>query len=315
MANTVLLSTLALFTGIASATPVRSQAARVQERQSYAVAPEGYFNEVFLDDFSAGAIDTNIWQYDLGTSYPGGAPNWGTGEIQTYTNDPSNIHVNEEGVLVITPRNDNGHWTSARIETTSNVKVACPEGGKLWVEVNVKVGSPNMPQGEEMGIWPAFWMMGSDYRGNYWNWPSIGEIDILETANGDSTIYHTVHCDEAPGGTCNEFNGIGSAGMPFSRGEWHKVSVEIDRTNTDWAQQAIRFFVDRELRWELTPQRLNYDQAAWEALAVNDKMILLNVAVGGGFPNGISGETTPNSRTRDGEDVDMEVDYVVAWTT
>ncbi|KAK7750512.1 hypothetical protein SLS62_007591 [Diatrype stigma] len=316
MAKSTILSALAVLSGIACAKPInRATGHLIQVRQNNTAPPPGYTNQLFLDDFSAGALDTNTWTYDLGTSYPNGPANWGTGEIQTYTQDPTNININAEGNLVITPQNNGGQWTSARIESTAAVDFAAPEGGKLWVEANVKVGSPNMAEGSEMGIWPAFWMMGSEFRDNHDLWPSIGEIDILETANGVSTVYHTVHCDQSPGGVCDEFNGIGSS-APFTRGEWHTIAAEIDRSAADWTQQSLNFYVDRQLSWQIGPAQLQSNEAVWQALSANPKMILLNVAVGGGFPNGISGgATTPDEGTVGGEAVDMEIAYVAAWST
>ncbi len=164
-------------------------------------------------------------------------------------------------------------------------------------------------------VWPAFWMMGSAFRDNIQLWPSVGEIDILETANGVNTVYHTVHCDQAPGGVCNEFNGIGT-NAPFTRGAWHTIAAEIDRSNPDWTQQSLNFYVDRQLTWSISPAGLQNSQPVWQALAASSKMILLNVAVGGGFPNGISGgQNTPTENTIGGAGVGLEIDYVAAWTT
>lgn len=155
MVQSTLLTALAVFSGLACANPIDRRTLRaghvIQVRQNNTAPPPGYANQLFLDDFSAGVLDTNTWQYDVGTSYPGGPENWGTGEIQTYTQDASNININAEGNLAITPQNNNGQWTSARIETTANVEFGAPEGGKLWVEANLKVGSSNMAQGSEMG--------------------------------------------------------------------------------------------------------------------------------------------------------------------
>ena len=50
--------------------------------------PSGW-TQVFADDFNGAAntgLNTGNWLYDLGTSYPGGAANWGTGEVETMTN-------------------------------------------------------------------------------------------------------------------------------------------------------------------------------------------------------------------------------------
>ena len=160
-------------------------------------------------------------------------------------------------------------------------------------------------------------MKGVDFRNNYDLWPSIGEIDIMETANGQSEIAHTVHCDVAPGGICNEFNGIGiPTKVPFSRGEWHTVAAEIDRSNEDWQQQSLNFYVDRQQTWSVGPSDFAGSEQVWQALTESGKLILLNVAVGGGYADGINGgQPTPDENTLDGEQVGMEIEYVAAWTT
>lgn len=76
---------------------------------------------MFLDDFDGAAgsgVNTADWQYTTGTGYPGGPANFGTGEIETMTADPSNVSLDGAGNLRITPRRDAaGNWTSGRIET------------------------------------------------------------------------------------------------------------------------------------------------------------------------------------------------------
>jgi hypothetical protein len=42
------------------------------------------------------------------------------------------------------------------------------------------------------------------------NWPSIGELDVMEDINGRSLEFATLHCGVYPGGPCNETTGIGS---------------------------------------------------------------------------------------------------------
>ena len=49
-------------------------------------APPAGYTLVFRDDFNGAAgtrLNETNWLYDIGTSYPGGAANWGTGEIET----------------------------------------------------------------------------------------------------------------------------------------------------------------------------------------------------------------------------------------
>src|SRR4051812_5573801 len=53
-----------------------------------APTPPSGWTQVFLDDFNGAAgsgVSTADWQYDTGTSYPGGPANWGTGEVETMT--------------------------------------------------------------------------------------------------------------------------------------------------------------------------------------------------------------------------------------
>ncbi|POS79401.1 beta-glucanase [Diaporthe helianthi] len=45
---------------------------------------------------------TANWIFSTGTSYPGGAANWGTGEIQTYTSGTENLALTGNGTLCIT---------------------------------------------------------------------------------------------------------------------------------------------------------------------------------------------------------------------
>ena len=92
-----------------------------------------------------------------GRPIPGGPANFGTGEIETMTNNPNNVDV-RNGNLYITPQRDAaGAWTSARVETDrANFKP--PAGGIMHVESRLQM--PNVTGAEALGYWPAFWMLG-----------------------------------------------------------------------------------------------------------------------------------------------------------
>src|SRR4051812_23717981 len=83
-------------------------------------APAG-MTTVFSDDFTGAAgtgLNRSNWLYDIGTSYPGGAANWGTGEVERMTDSTSNVYQDGNGNLVIKPiRDGSGNWTSGRVET------------------------------------------------------------------------------------------------------------------------------------------------------------------------------------------------------
>ncbi|KAF3929954.1 Beta-glucanase [Arthrobotrys entomopaga] len=140
------------------------------------------------------------WQYDIGTSYPSGPANWGTGEIQTYTSSSTNVYISPNGYLTIVPiRNPKtGAWTSARVETVQD-GFKCQAGGKMVIEARILLPSG----GNQEGMWAAFWAMGRKFRrGGNDGWPATGEWDIMEAVNGRSSIVGTAHCGKYPGGPC-----------------------------------------------------------------------------------------------------------------
>src|ERR1041384_6265768 len=99
---------------------VAAAALTVSANASVPATPSGW-SLAWSDDFngSANTLPSSAnWIIDTGTAYPGGPAQWGTGEIQTYTNSTSNVSLDGAGNLRITPiRNGSGQWTSARIET------------------------------------------------------------------------------------------------------------------------------------------------------------------------------------------------------
>ncbi|CAM6106074.1 unnamed protein product [Calypogeia fissa] len=274
------------------------------------------FVNTFFDDFlqASGSLPSSAdWLIDLGTSYPDGTPGWGNSENETYTSASSNIAITQDQTLIITPQVSSSiAWTSARIET-SRSDFLCAEGGKLYIEARIKLG--NAPQAQQLGIWPAFWALGSAFRGNYKNWPMVGEWDFLESVNGLPKMYTTIHCGTAPGGPCNEYNGIGSS-VDFSRGQWHIVGFQVDRnTSGTWRGETLTWYLDGNAVFSVSGATVN-DEGAWEQLAHQEKFLLLNVAVGGSFPNALSpSASTPTRATIGGTSVAMEVDYVGVWNS
>jgi hypothetical protein len=234
-----------------------------------------------------------------------------------YTSHSSNIAI-KNGNLVITPQRDavSGSWTSARIETVPAHDFSCLAGQKLRVESKLRTGTG--AREAQMGIWPAFWSLGSQYRGNYHNWPSVGEIDVFETLNGESTAWHTVHCGTtANGGPCKETTGIGGT-SGLSKGDWHVLAVEIDREGSDasrpWQDESITWSVDEKESFKLSGRDVG-DKAAWGSLAHASRFPLFNVAVGGSFPDAIAKKPTPDAGTQGGDGASLEVQYVAVFST
>ncbi|KAJ4251487.1 hypothetical protein NW762_011472 [Fusarium torreyae] len=256
-----------------------------------------------------------VWQDSFagsGGSSPNGN-NWNTitgylnvnAELEVYTSSNRNLQLSGGDTLQIVPWRDssaqNG-WTSARIESKY---VFTPQAGRLTrVEAPIRFGTSAIAN--KQGIWPAFWMLGDSLR-HGGVWPASGEIDILETVNGQLTGYGTIHCDVYPGGICNEGTGIGGT-ISIPDQDWHTWRVEIDRRPASWVQESITWYRDGIQFHQVTGGRIN-NQAVWNTLARSPLYFILNVAVGGTWPG------YPNGNTQDGYGSMMEVGYVAQYVS
>jgi hypothetical protein len=303
MSRRLLLSTvsaLALLAGGLAAIPAADASAPA--------VPAGW-TRVFLDDFTGAAntgVNTGNWLYDIGTSYPGGAANWGTGEVESMTNSTQNVYQDGGGNLVIKPiRNGSGQWTSGRIET-QRTDFAAPSGGKLRIEGRLQ--QPNVSGAAAAGYWPAFWSLGQAARGTgATGWPGIGEIDIMEDINGRSSEFGTLHCGTSPGGPCNETTGIGSGERACGGCQtgFHTYAIEYDRSVSP---EQIRWYLDGSNFFTVNANQV--DATTWNNAVHHGFFVILNVAMGGGFPAAFGGG--PTGSTSSG--VPMLVDYVAVYT-
>jgi len=252
---------------------------------------------VFSDDFNgpAGSPPSSSWQYDTG---PGSS--FGTGEIETMTNSTSNGYLDGNGDLDLTALDQGGSWTSSRIQTTTP-NVGAPAGGEL--EVTASIEQPDPASG--LGYWPAFWMLGPG------QWPENGEIDIMEDVNALSELSGTVHCGTDPGGPCNEPDGIGS-GLVSCGGcqtGYHTYTMILNRTNT--SDESITFYLDGNQYFSVDESQVG--TSTWQAAFDHNLSIIFDLAIGGGYPDGQCGCTTPTSATSSG--ATMSVAYVAAYQT
>jgi beta-glucanase (GH16 family) len=257
-------------------------------------APSGY-TTAFSDTFngpagSAPAIQN--WVYDIGTGF-------GNHEVQHTTNSTSNTYLDGNGNLVIQANDDYGQWTSAQIETTRDDFVA-PAGGKL--EMTASIEQPNVSNA--LGYWPAFWALGAPMRSGG-SWPNSGEIDMMEDINGLDRAAQTFHYGSASqlGGAlvaCPDKTTTCQAG-------YHTYSVIIDRSDT--SAESLRFLIDGRVLATYTEAQVG--TAAWQAAVDHGFFILLDVAMGGSWPDGQCDCTAPTSATSSGGA--MRVGYVAVY--
>ena len=270
--------------------------------------PAGYTLR-FADDFNGttgASPNTANWRFATGRGYPGGAPNWGTGEVETMTSSRVNSALSN-GNLRITPQRDAaGNWTSARLET-NRTDFAAPPGGKLKVDAVIK--QPDVSGAQAAGYWPAFWMLGAAARPvGATNWPGVGELDIMEAINGRASMFTAMHCGVAPGGPCNEFTGLGSGEVSCAtcKTAYHRYTLLYDRSVSP---ERVAWYLDGRNIHNVYANQM--DATTWRNALHHGFFIILNVAMGGGFPAAFGGG--PTAATVGGRS--MLVDYVAVWTS
>jgi Carbohydrate binding module (family 6)/Putative Ig domain/Glycosyl hydrolases family 16 len=282
-------------------------------------SPPSGWTTAFSDSFSGAAgsgVDSN-WTDDIGTQYSGTGctGNWGTGEVETETSSPANVSEDGSGHLNITALDSGGSWTSGRIETVAD-NFAAPAGGEMEVSASIK--QPNPANG--LGYWPAFWMLGAGFRASgagtsgsmdCSNWPSVGEVDIMEDVNALSEHSGTFHCGVDPGGPCNETTGI-SSGLQACSGcqtGYNTYSVIVNRTNT--SAESITWYLNGTAYYTVSESQV--PTATWQAAVDHGFFLILDVAIGGQYPNNVCGCTSPGASTSSGGA--MGVGYVAVYTT
>lgn len=239
-------------------------------------------NPVWADEFNT--IDLNNWSFETG----GGG--FGNNEREYYTNGQNSfIHYDASAgsnVMVIEARRDNpanyGCWYG-RCEYTSSRMVSSNKKTFKYGRIEARMKLP-----QTQGIWPAFWMLGSNI--GQVGWPASGEIDIMEHVGFEPSITHgAIHGPGYSGNT--PFMGTNYLNQSVDAG-FHVYAVE-------WNTNGISWFVDGNKFYSVTRAQVQtygnwvYDQPFF---------LLLNVAVGGTWPGNPDGSSSFPQR--------MSVDYI-----
>ena len=218
---------------------------------------------------------------------------FGSGEIETTTDSPANVHVDGHGDLDLIALGQGTTWTSARLQTRRTF--AAPPGGEL--KITAAIRQPDPAGG--LGYWPAFWLLGPG------TWPEHGEIDVLEDVNGLGQHSAALHCgnltprnQDGTFGPCHEETGL-SSGLrpcPGCQQGYHIYSVIIDRRVP--ARQQIRWYLDGKEFFSVSETRVG--AAAWRTAVDHGFRIILDLAIGGSYPGTICRCDAPTSSTTSG---------------
>jgi len=242
--------------------------------------------QIFGDEFNGQrgtSFDSSKWTAETGGS------GWGNEELQYYMGGTDNVRLDGKGNLEIRAvpvAAGTGldcwygkcKYTSARLITKGKFQFTY---GRAEARIRVPEGA---------GVWPAFWMLGSDIDNV--GWPQSGEIDIMEFIGKEPlTVYGTLH---GPG-----YSGDKAISRSVSLPKTEKLSSGFHVFAVEWEPTEIRWYFDGKLYSTLTPKDIP-SGSRWAF----DKphFLILNFAVGGKWPG------KPNAATKFPQS--MLVDYV-----
>ena len=209
---------------------------------------------------------------------------WGNNELEYYRAE--NLSVSG-GYLTITTLEQSyaGYsYTSGKIYRGTSAFFLY---GRIEMRAKIPTGG---------GMWPAFWMM--PQYSVYGVWAASGEIDIMESANGTTSVGGALHF----GGSWpnnNYTSGSYSLGGANFADDFHVYAIE-------WEPDEIRWYVDGGLFMTKTSADWYSDAAPGNPRAPFDQefYIILNSAIGGNY----TGCTSPGCIT-----ADLPQEYIIDY--
>lgn len=209
--------------------------------------------------------DPAVWTHETG------GEGWGNHELEYYTDRPANARIDNptgrDGALVIQALRDKfggRDYTSARLTTQNGFSFTY---GRAEARIQIPYGQ---------GLWPAFWML--PVTGD---WPDAGEIDIMENIGREPALIHgTAH---GPG-----YYGANGLSAQYSLKSGAAWSTGYHVYGLEWEPGALRWYADGALYLTLAPSSLPRG-SAW--VFNRPFFLLLNVAVGGGWPGAPDAKT------------------------
>lgn len=256
----------------------------------------------WCDEFNGtanSAINSANWTYDTGNS------GFGNNELETYcdptvtpavspcSNSTPNAYIDGNGHLAIQAIGSaSGPWTSARLKSQG---LQTFHAGRI--EANLQIPS-------HAGLWPAFWMLGSQ---SGVSWPTVGESDIMENWPTTSNI-------SGPGATGNcstihtAVTGGPGKGKCFTFPSGQQIDTAFHTYGQIWSANMIQYYIDdlNQPYFVVTASDLPAGDTWPFSSSANPFFIIMNIAVGGTL-----GAPTDSGT---GSQLPMLVDYVRQYT-
>jgi len=276
---------------------------------------------VWSDEFDGTGIDATKWSHEVNCD--GG----GNNERQCYTDSADNAYV-ADGMLriVALPAAEGAEkeYTSARLVTKNKADF---KYGRFEVRAKLPFGQ---------GSWPAFWMMPTDDV--YGGWPRSGEIDIMEAVNlkvadsegnVESYVHGTLHYGSSPSDSDHVHSGaayqLPDGASPAD--DFHTYALEWQEGELRWYVDDVLFAMQRKssVRYNAKGQAVGLSHRGWHteyydivtgelqtqwsnAPFDQDFFMILNLAVGGDWPEAVNATGVDASAFTNGQT--FEVDYV-----
>lgn len=218
-----------------------------------------YDTLAWSDEFSGTELNRGTKRYSWSSTYTGG--NWNydmeqrNGELHRHV---ESCAVVADGVLKLGVRRAvNGGYQFEASGIKSNGKVAFKYGR---CEIRAKLG-------RSLGVWPAFWFMGSKD-----GWPKCGEIDAMEQMNGGAWMASTLHIpNAAANGTIQTQATCGPTdGVHWGDG-FHRIGVIVN-------EREIVFYTD-----DLIHERIDITDPRYNLFRDRSQYILLGTGMGGAW--------------------------------
>jgi beta-glucanase (GH16 family) len=219
---------------------------------------------IFYESFNQKTLNRDKWNVEVNA-------HTANNEQEAYADTPATLAL-KKGLLQIKPVYKPGYvntpqkhydFVSARINTRDKFEFTY---GTASARIKMPAGA---------GLWPAFWALGKG------KWPDCGEIDMMENVGDSSWVSHALHGPGYFGNTPLSYRYFFQKGIDVT--QWHVYSVK-------WTADSLIFSVDDTVTYTVTRQMVEkYGRWAYD----NPKYIILNFALGGGYPKGVNKVTAP----------------------
>ena len=213
---------------------------------------------LFFEGFTGTTLNRTVWNIEVN-------PHTDNNEQEAYIDSTGVLSV-KNGLLTIMPlyrpgynmnRQKPNDFISGRINTRNKYEFVY---GTVSARMKIAAGD---------GLWPAFWILGKG------RWPDAGEIDVMETVGDSTWASNAIHGPTYHGNTPLLSRNVFPKGTDVT--QWHIYTVDVKPT-------SITFSIDGKVTYTATKEMVEkYGNWVFD----NNKYLILNLALGGGYPQGV----------------------------